>query len=56
MIRKRRKWNLGAILAPASLLQFSGCDAVSGILDSVLDGFGNAISNLAEVGLLTLLL
>jgi hypothetical protein len=56
MIPKKRKWNLGAILTPAALLQFSGCDAGSGILDSIFRGFGDAISNLAEAGLLTFLL
>ena len=56
MIRKRRRWNLGAMLAPALLSQFSGCDTVSGIVGSVLDGFGDVISNLAEAGLLTFLL
>ncbi len=56
MIRKKRKWNLGAILGPAALLQFSGCDTVSGIIDSALDIFGDVISNLFEAGLLTFLL
>lgn len=55
MILKTRRLNLAAILFSVSLLLSSGCNADAGIINSVLNGLGDAISSLAEAGLLTFL-